>query len=236
MTTATATLSNKQVTPTIWATALLEAVGAPVTNNNVNNIKLWLHNEQSPSSWYNDVNNPLGVGGGGLSTAPNYGGPAGGIAATANLLTSSGNYASIVNALKANAPTQIFATAVVSSPWNGNRYGGYDSFVSKGPLTLNNEKSTSGPGNEVSRLLGDLGLPGGGVVQDVSGTVTGTASGTAKLLGDITSATFWKRVGVFTGGLGLVVGGVVLFVVTSKPGQKAVETVSGAAGAAAALA
>ena len=42
-----------------------------------------------------------------------------------------------------------------------------------------------------------------------------------KLLGELTSAGFWKRVGVFALGGALVIGGIVVFLQSTKPVQAA---------------
>jgi hypothetical protein len=41
---------------------------------------------------------------------------------------------------------------------------------------------------------------------------------------ELTSATFWKRIGVGALGVGLVITGIILFTVTSKTGEKTIDT------------
>lgn len=224
------------ITTDVWAAGLLKSINAPVTANNVKNLKLWLANEQSPSTWASDFYNPLGVTVGG-SVKP-FATVNDGITATAQLLLG-GNYNNIVTSLRANAPTQVFASAVVNSPWNGSgHYGGLNTFLNHTPLTASATPSSSSPGNEVSRILGDLGLPGGGVIQNISSgaasatnsTLGGLAS-VGTLAGDLVSPTFWKRVGVFTGGLVLAGVGLALYVSSTKSGKKIITTTAAAAAA-----
>ena len=246
MTTATATPSK--VSTAAWSTAVIAAMGITPTKTNVANMQLWLHQEQANGSeWAVDQRNPLGVGGGGLSVAPDYGGVQGGIIATANLLKQP-MYSSIKNALATNAPAPVFAAAVIQSPWSGGVYAakGINYFLGRGPLSVDangntvagthidtTAVSTANPTGLVGQLLNDI--PGYSAAHSVVSGVSSTAGGAAKILGDLSSASFWKRVGIFAAGGTLVLGGVVLFVVTSKGGQKAIETATGAAGAAAVL-
>ena len=233
-----ATKTTTTVTPKAWAQTFLSVLneslklqgkpGVKATANNVNNVQLWLHNEQSASSWNADLNNPLGVGGGGLSTAPNLGGVSGGIVATANnLLTGNYGYNNIVSALQQNAPTTVFAAAVVNSKWNGAHYGGVSSFLSKGPLGVSGS-STANPTGLIGQTLNLI--PGysavdsaGHSVVNAAGATLGVATAATKLLGNLTSATFWKRIGIFAGGAVLAGGGVLLFVASSKTTHEAVK-------------
>jgi len=222
------------VSTDVWAIGLLEALNAPVTTNNVTNVKTWLHQEQSASSWGNDLYNPLGVERNGVVTP--YANVQQGIEATATLINNS--YPQIHAALKQNRSSSVFATSVINSGWNTGYYGatGLANWLAKGPLNASGETST-GPGNEVSRLLGDLHLPGGGVVQDISSgvtgagktvvhTVTGAVSGTATFFNDITSGAFWKRIGIFAGGGVLFALGLGLFITSTKPGNEGTTTIA----------
>jgi len=225
---ATATASHN-VSTDIWAAGLLKAVNAPVTANNIKNIKIWLHQEQSAGSWQNDMYNPLGVERNGVVTP--FSSVAAGIQGTAGLLSSS--YPQIVAALKQNRNQTVFAQTVISSNWNSNYYGatGLKSWLSKGPLEASGT-SSSGPGNEVSRLIGDIGLPGGGVVQNISSTVSGTANGVVSaangvgtFFSDIISGAFWKRVGIFAGGAVMFGIGLTIFITTTGPGKQGSQTI-----------
>ena len=201
------TVTSNNVTTQVWAAGLLTALKVPVTQNNINNIKTWIHQEQSGGSWTSSVYNPLGLTRNGVVTP--YASVEQGIQATAQNLQASPQ---IIAALKQNAPAPVFASTVINSTWSSRFYKGIGltNWLSKGPLDAS-ATINAGPGNEVSRIIGDLGLPGGGVVQNISSTLSGTAGGvvstaaaTGKLLGNLTSAAFWKRVGIFSGGAILI--------------------------------
>lgn len=231
---AASTGLTNNVSTDAWAVALLKQLGDPVTPNNVNNLKLWLHQEQNAQSWATDMYNPLGVERGGLPKP--FSSVEAGVQGTAAALNN-GLYPQILAALKQNKPTVVFAQAVISSPWSGGAYAarGLSNWLSYGPLEAS-AIAAPGPGNEVSRLIGDIGLPGGGVIQDISGGVTGAAkdvvhtvggavSGTAKFFDDITSAAFWKRIGIFAGGAVLFGVGLAIFTSTTGPGKQASKSI-----------
>jgi hypothetical protein len=224
-----ASSTANKVSTKVWATGFLTALGAPVTENNIANVQTWLHQEQNANSWQSDMYNPLGVERNGVVTP--FASVDQGINATASLVNHS--YPQIKAALKQNAAPAMFATSVINSNWNSSYYGstGLQSWLAKGPLEAN-ALSSAGPGNEVSRLLGDIGLPGGGVVQNVSSGVSGAASGVTSaasgvgtFFSDITNGAFWKRVGIFSGGAVLFGVGLALFVTTTGPGKQASKTI-----------
>jgi hypothetical protein len=200
------------VSTTNWAKAELVLIGAPITTNNVTNMQLWLANEQDASSWEADATNPFGVETDGKVQAN----PSAldGAIQMANTLQGNSSYAPILHALRTNAPTQIFASAVVYSPWNtgktdGSGYGGAAKFLAHTPL------NTTATGVTHNSAISDL-----TDTANTAGSALGI-TGLGTVVGDIASSSFWKRVGVFFFGVVLVGGGVVLFVVTSKDGKKA---------------
>jgi hypothetical protein len=65
-----------------------------------------------------------------------------------------------------------------------------------------------------------LGNNGVNVGAGVFSGLTGLETGVDDLLGKIDSGAWWKRVGIFALGIGLVVGGIVLFVSTTDTGQE----------------
>jgi hypothetical protein len=76
------------------------------------------------------------------------------------------------------------------------------------------------PANPAPGPLGAVGgLVTGGTSSQLPGTGGGWASELGTLLGDLTSTSWWKRVGLFSGGLVLIIGGIVLFVSTTKTGE-----------------
>lgn len=64
--------------------------------------------------------------------------------------------------------------------------------------------------------LGNNGVNVGGSLTGLSGLEAGIDA----LLGDLTSSAFWQRIGIFVLGVGFVIGGLILFVSTTKTGQK----------------
>ena len=222
------TVTSNNVTTQVWAAGLLTALKVPVTQNNINNIKTWIHQEQSGGSWTSSVYNPLGLTRNGVVTP--YASVEQGIQATAQNLQASPQ---IISALKQNAPAPVFASTVINSTWSSRFYKGIGltNWLSKGPLDAS-ATINAGPGNEVSRIIGDLGLPGGGVVQNISSTLSGTAGGvvstaaaTGKLLGNLTSAAFWKRVGIFSGGAIMFGIGLTIYISTTEPGKQALKVI-----------
>ena len=232
------------ITTDQWATGLINQLNTgrpanqqiPVTRNNVNNLKLWLHQEQSASSWAADMYNPLGVRNSSTRSVTPYASVQDGLAGTASTLNN-GYYGKILSSLQADAPTQAFASSVIQSPWNngsGKQYGGRDlaGFIALGPLeaaaptTAANSATTANTGGHWYD-----GIPGSGVVANTVNTVTGAASGVidtagsvATLAGNLTSASFWKRIGIFTGGLALFGVGLTVFTLNTKTAQTAIST------------
>ena len=113
-----------------WATLLLKNIGAPVTDNNIQNILLWMSAENHPNTWATR-NNPLNAS---LNT-----GSVDGTGSYDNLTTAATNTAAMIvyggknknaalgsqiyTALMSNAPTDKFSQAVAASNWSSNHYG-----------------------------------------------------------------------------------------------------------------
>jgi hypothetical protein len=205
----------KSVSTSAWALGLLTLIRAPITANNLSNVQLWIHNEQSAGSWAADATNPLGVSG------PNGVQPQGNVLAGLTLTAStlqSGSYNAIVNALRNNAPTPIFAGAVIASPWNTGKTGGstyagrtLNQFIAMGPLVTG---STSNNGIVTQMEQGQA----GSVVTPVVGAVKAVTS-VGGLIGKITDPTNLKNVGIFVGGLALTVTGLVILFSATKGKQ-----------------
>lgn len=215
---------------TSWSKSLLGALGAPATANNVSNVKLWLHQEQSPSSWASNNTNPLGVETGG-SVKPT-GSVLSGVLATANTLLANPQwYGGIVKSLRNNAPTPVFAQSVISSPWSGGTYkaNGLGAFLGKGPLESGAANPTGWFGQWIepvlqnpvplpglTKLPGGSTTPGGGVITNAVDSVPGVsgAISTASFLGKISNPNNLHNVGIFVAGL--LVSGVGLMVLLSS--------------------
>lgn len=235
-------------TTTEWAAALLKTIGAPVTANNENNLKLWMASEEPSSQWLsrnNPLNTTYGRSGSGI---PSYKTITDGIAATADTLNMPA-YTGIVEALKKNAPTKVFKAAVVQSPWDAGHYSSAGTLDGKNfattPLNAYATSTGSTPTSIIGGILNHvpldvftvptglepvpLGVSTGAAVtvvnHDADSTVDAVGnslSGLAKLESELTSATFWKRIGVGALGVGLVITGIVIFVATSKTGEKTI--------------
>jgi hypothetical protein len=209
------------VTNADWAVWVLQDGGWPVTTNNVDNILAWMTAENAASTWWgtaganNPLNNGLGSGGGsGLGSYPDL--------ATAAQFAAKGlqggikGAAPIGQALAANAPFSVFHQATLNATWSGDHYAGTDWAAEtspfKVPIVTAGSKAVIGSSDAV-----------GSAIQGAATAAADATSWTAeleKLLSDLTSASWWKRVGLFSGGLGLIIGGIVLFISTTKTGEQ----------------
>lgn len=223
---------RSQITTTAWASALLVDLGAPLTTNNLNNVKSWMASEETASSWLTN-NNPLNTTWGSKSSGiPSYASVIDGITATADTIKQgNGAFAGILNALKTNAPYPIFKQAVVASPWAAGHYGKGSAFSST-PLNA----YATGTGSNPTGTLGQLGSDVTNAASTIAAPVTGLikdATSLGGLISDVTNPAFWKRVGIFFFGVVFIGGGVVLFVNTSKAGQGVKQAATTAAAVAA---
>ncbi|MDE1881978.1 MAG: hypothetical protein KGI89_15700 [Euryarchaeota archaeon] len=225
-----------------WARALLSSLNAPITANNLANVKLWLGQEQNASSWAADATNPLGVEQGG-SVHPQTD-VLSGIILTASTLLGSSSYSSIVSSLRNNAPTKIFSQAVISSPWSGTVYRtrGLSSFLSRGSLEATGGGG-SGSGSSLSTDLHNwthdvgsflvngaktsfmVGLPAGRVIVPAVSNTVEAVSSVGGLISKISSPQFLKNLGIFVAGLALTVGGMVVFFSSTKTAHEAANLV-----------
>ena len=232
-----------------WAVILLALLGInPATHPNALGDLAAQINLEKGSNTVGSGNNPLNLGPG--LTYPTW---EEGAAATVELIRSNGADAPMLAALQADAPIGTYATALGQSNWEGHGPGAsqnvsygldvasrYNSMTKGGEGGFAQVSSAMGQwvitnaGSNLGQLPGDIGAAGAGAVGTVKKAVddaTAWESGLTTLLGDIDSAAFWKRIGVFALGAGLVTLGLVIFLSTTKPGQQ-VESV----GAVAALA
>ena len=119
---------NSTPTNIAWATLLLKNIGAPITQNNIQNVLRWIAAENPPAFWYNR-NNPLNAS---LGTNKSDG-----TGSYSDLTTAAQQTATMIvqgykggaigpgiyNALMNDAPTDAFSIQVVNSPWSSNHYG-----------------------------------------------------------------------------------------------------------------
>lgn len=258
-----------------YAALILTFLGAPITQNNIDNLTSWFPWENGTSTWTgtaganNPLNNGLGSGGGsGLGSYPDL--------VTSAYYAAKGmqggiqNAAPIGAALKADAPFSVFHQATINAVWSGDHYAGSgwrnvtsastptavsaaDSAKNgaSGPVATSSAATQAiiqkelaaegnaafGSGNFWQNIGNSLNTLTGGVPGDVANAVSATAdwaSGLGKLLSDVTSASWWLRVGM--GALGIALFGIGLagFISTTKPGQqsKSSDTTGAVKGAA----
>jgi hypothetical protein len=257
----------------MWAEVVLLFLGAPVTQNNVDNLTTWMTAENGSSTWTgtaganNPLNNGLGSGGGSglgsytdlvVSAAYAAKGLEGGIQGAAPAGA----------ALKANAPFSVFQTAIIKSGWAGSHYSGsgFAKLTAAAPPPVVSASSSASNGaskgvavesaatqtqinglnlladpqsvlQSITNLPSEAGQAASSAASDAA-TATGLGGVEASLgtlLTDFTTAAFWQRLGIFVLGVAFVIGGVVLFVSTTKTGEK-VESDALEAGAAVAVA
>lgn len=226
-------------TATLWATAVLLFAGDPVNSTNVSNILHWMTAENSGNSaWYQD-NNPLNTGegtGGGDGTGGAATLTQGAIDAADTLKLGKYGYPAIQAALRASAPLPVFAAAVGQSGWASGQYKG--NTTTPGYTIANNPGTPGGSATAPTSAgyvpTGDL----AGVVADsttgavAEGITGGAATGLVDAAGaalspletlekDLTSAAFWKRIGVGAGGVALMIFGLVVVLSQTKAGGDA---------------
>lgn len=121
---------------------VLRGVNAPVTAQNELGMYYWLANEQGGptlSTFSQNQGNPLGVQTASALASGRSGNLQGGINATvANLR--GGMYPGILAALRKGNSADAVVMSVVASPWNGNHYGGLQTFLN----TAGAPKSSNG--------------------------------------------------------------------------------------------
>ena len=231
--------TNSTISTDLWARAFLTSINAPITTNNLTNVKIWLANEQSASSWAKDFTNPLGVEGAGqVSATPNA---LDGIILTASTLLGNAQYQGVVNSLRYNAPTPFFTAALVPSGWNTKVIGGVATYNGKTAAQL----AKLSPLNASVDLTGELGQIEQANAQYLSDAYNFAAGNTDPLvtvpasalngvksiatsvpnfLGDLTNPTYLKNVGIFVLGGALALTGLLVFFATTKTGETAIST------------
>lgn len=234
----------------MWAELVLTFLGAPITQNNVDNFTSWMQSENGSGSWVgtaganNPLNNGLGSGGGsGLGSYPDL------IVAAAYAakgleggITGAGP---IGDALKADAPFSVFHSATLAADWSGNHYAGtyWAGETSPHPaptVSAADAAKAAGKGGQIQTantlsilkslnltLPTDIGqaIPVGPLpIQPVGNfnppNPLSWADALGHILNDLLSADWWTRLGIFTLGVVFIGGGIVLFVSTTKTGQK----------------
>jgi murein DD-endopeptidase MepM/ murein hydrolase activator NlpD len=116
-----------------WATKLLTAIGAPISESNITALTTWQQHEGghwNNSASFNPLNTTLDMGNSQSMNSvgvKRYNSWDEGITATVNTLTGSKadarGYSAIVNALKSGASTETILTAVSNSAWMSGKTG-----------------------------------------------------------------------------------------------------------------
>ncbi len=212
----TGTQTVSTATFATWVIDSLNGIGGyniPTTPGNILAIQTWIAAEGGPptnplNTSYNSfpiaANNATKFSSAGF---PEYATANLGAEAVARTLIDGAqkyNYAPVIAALQQGASLKSFTQAVVNSSWDANHYAG--TAFAAGTLQPNTSSSTSGAGDVGAAnptTLGSLGLGGLGTI-----------------IGDISSVTWWERVGLFVLGATVFVIGLVVFIATSKTGQQ----------------
>ena len=206
------------ITPTAWATDVLRAGGWPVTPTNIDNLLRWATLEGGNATDPLNVRNSSG--GFGFSTVQE------GIMQTAATIKQS-NMAPISAALSQSVPVGTFSQAIASTPWD---QGGYATQIQDyGSSFLNAFSPLSSFASGAT--LDSFKVPG--AVTDLldpaaAGASLGSSAGgglasLSTLVTDLTDMSWWKRVGEFALGAAVFVGGAVLFMASTGPGQDAIK-------------
>jgi hypothetical protein len=231
MTTAPGTLTvptppatRSQWTTQEWAEIVLGDLGVPVTQNNVDNLLVWMAAENNASSWLSG-NDPLNVRNTAAGGDFQFDTVQDGIGATVSTIEQP-NMAPILNALQLDASLPSFTAAVVSTPWDAGHYAG-TGFAAGTDQPL--QAYATGTGGNPTGLLGQAtsDVAGGGL-----GGIGAVLTPLGTLLEDVTSTSWWERIGIFGLGAAVFLIGLVGFIATSDTGQK-VESTAVQAGTAA---
>jgi hypothetical protein len=204
-----------------WAELVLLDGGAPVTQQNVANMLVWMVNEEPSNNW-NDRNNPLNASLGtdaqdgtgwysNLNTSAYY---------TAQMIFGQSNMSAIADALSSGTATKAqFGAAVISAPWASSHYG-YD---------LGRFTGSGTPGGSVAALEA--------AASNATGTPIAGACDDARYLINAASFHFINECQVKAilggtwmalGGLGMLIAGI-LFVASGFGKKGALDTAGGIA-------
>lgn len=222
---------------TDWAYILLALLNIDPTTHeqSIADLAAQINLEQGSNTVTNG--NPLNLGPG--TTYPNWLD-----AAEATVNTINANPA-MLSALKSNASIGTYATALGNSNWEGGGAGAqvnksygldvaarYNAMVNKtGGYSFANFST------DYASYITGLAGGGPGVLDDIEAALKSVPEGAAQtatdaldpswigelgtLLGDLDSASFWKRIGIFALGAVLALVGLGVFISTTKPGQEA---------------
>jgi len=162
--------------------------------------------------------------------------PEAGAKATAQAIVNQANNAALLKALQQDAPTAIFGGALSSSAWKGAGYASPTGINRYSPFTGSSSANSGLPTNVSITTTGihsaqDLQNVAGAAVNAATGGLAGNlasatglggVAGLGTLVGDLTSGTWWKRIGIGAGGIALIIGGTVLFLSQTQAGKQAI--------------
>jgi len=162
--------------------------------------------------------------------------PLAGAQATAQAIVGQSNNSALLKALQQDAPTSIFGGALSSSAWRGTGYASSTGILNYQPFTGSSSANSGLPTNVSITTSGihsaqDLQNVAGAAVNAATGGLAGNianatglggVAGLGTLVGDLTSGTWWKRIGIGAGGIALIIGGTVLFISQTQAGKQAI--------------
>ena len=222
--------TTKSISASVWAVALLEALQkagykAPITENNIENITRVIGAESAGNdAGFLRDNNPWNLN---TYSSPHSSLPGGtivhefgiyvqtfpsveqGIAAMVNQFKAN---PALLAALNNNASPALFGGALGKSGWSGASYANPTTFPTLTPY--NGSSAVGGQGLTWSASAGAEAVKN--AAKDAASVVTDPLAAVATLIGDITNPTRLKNIGIFLAGLGLVVGGAVVFFASTK--------------------
>lgn len=226
-----------------WETTFLDQLGAPHTETNYQALTLWAQSEGTTGS-----NNPLAISGqhpgatsciaqcGSSSPVMAYDTLDNGVAANVAFLQNN-DYGNVIAAFKQGSSLQLIWAAINQSGWcRGCQGGRYPEAIFS---------ALSSPEQAASLADAAVGsVSGGGTKEGIAGglvhaaeDVTGlSALGRAvswtdslgNLLGDLTSSTWWKRIGLGVFGIAVLGGGFIIFFAGTDTGKKATSEAASA--------
>jgi len=224
----------------------------PLTANNISNLQRIIAGESAGNqAGFLRDNNPFNLGTWASPHSGVYGGkvvpefgiyvntfatPEAGAKATAQAIVGQSNNSALLKALQQDAPTAIFGGALSSSAWKGASYASPTGIARYSPFTGSSAANSGLPTNvsvtvngihsaqDVQNVLGaSVNAATGGLAGNLaSATGLGGVAGLGTLVGDLTSGTWWKRIGIGAGGIALIIGGTVLFLSQTQAGKQAI--------------
>ena len=231
----------------------------PLTANNIANLQRIIAGESAGNqAGFLRDNNPFNLGTWASPHSGVYGGtvvpefgiyvnkfasPEAGAQGTAQAIVGQSNNAALLKALQQDAPTAIFGGALSSSAWKGAGYASptginrFSPFTGSSPATAGLPKNVSVTVNgvhstqDVNNVLGaSVNAATGGLAGNLAtATGLGGVAGLGTLVGDLTSGTWLRRIGIGAGGIALIIGGTVLFLSQTQAGKQVIGAATTAA-------